>query len=44
MKKKLKNLVTIISFQIGANIIGLPEFYTRYFVNDFEVVKSKFHN
>lgn len=40
--KRLKKIITIIEFQIGVNVIGLPEIFTHdlkgYFIN-----KSIFH-
>lgn len=42
--KKLKKLIVSVSFQIGVNIIGLPEFITH--TNDltkYPELTSKFH-
>jgi hypothetical protein len=40
--KKLKSLITSITFQIGVNCIGLPEFHTHCLKHTF-IYKSKFH-
>ena len=45
MKEKLKNLVTIVYFNIGVNIIGLPLFYKHEIIFKSVFVegqKSKF--
>ena len=28
-KLKIKKLITMVTFQIGVNVIGLPEFFTH---------------
>ena len=42
MKRKIKQLITSITFQIGVNIIGLPIFVTHDLSKSFISI-SKFH-
>ena len=41
---KIKHLISICTFQIGVNIIGLPEFVNHNInMNKYFTQKSKFH-
>jgi hypothetical protein len=40
--KKLKKLIVSVSFQIGVNVIGLPEIITHDLKSTI-ISKSKFH-
>ena len=42
MKRKIKQLITSVTFQIGVNIIGLPIFETHDLSKTFISI-SKFH-
>ena len=42
MKRKIKQLITSVTFQIGVNIIGLPIFETHDLTKAF-ISTSKFH-
>jgi len=42
MKRKIKQLITSVTFQIGVNIIGLPIFETHDLTKSF-ISNSKFH-
>jgi hypothetical protein len=41
--KTLKNILLSIYFQVGVNIIGLPEFHQIKFLPQNSIGKSKFH-
>lgn len=34
--KKFKRFITVVSFQIGVNIIGIPVFWNNFFYDDYE--------
>jgi hypothetical protein len=40
--KKIKKIITVVSFQIGVNIIGLPIFENHDITKAY-IYKSKFH-
>jgi hypothetical protein len=42
MKRKIKQLITSVTFQIGVNIIGLPIFETHD-LSETIISTSKFH-
>lgn len=44
MRTTLKKYISIISFQIGVNCIGIPVFYNHYFVNTYrmQVARTKY--
>lgn len=40
--RKFKKFISVVSFQIGVNIIGLPQFHDHLFKQHFAPAKSKF--
>lgn len=42
MKRRIKKIITSVCFQIGVNVIGLPEIITHDLSKAF-IYKSKFH-
>jgi hypothetical protein len=38
----MKKLFFTLLFQVGVNVIGIPEFHKHIFTN-YEQIKSKFH-
>jgi len=43
--RKFKRFITVVSFQIGVNVIGIPDFWYNYFYYDYryrEQSNSKF--
>lgn len=42
--KKFKRIIKIICFQIGVNVIGLPEFHTiKFDLTEYQKTKSIHH-
>jgi len=41
MKTQIKKYISMISFQVGVNCIGIPVFYNHYFVKGVSQTVSK---